>query len=107
VQIGQERAGFYSYEEWIVSEVSLEGICPTARFGPWPSLLSQNCEDACRGTGIGAVALLNGSLVARFFLTPSVTDAFIRKHGEEKLTYSMRCIGLLFILLAVYLLSRQ
>ena len=32
-----------------MSKVSLEGVCPTARVGARSSLLSQNCEDACRG----------------------------------------------------------
>ena len=30
-------------------EVSLYGICPRARFGAWPLLLSQNDKDGCRG----------------------------------------------------------
>jgi hypothetical protein len=30
-------------------EVSLYGICPRARFGAWPFLLSQNDKDGCRG----------------------------------------------------------
>jgi hypothetical protein len=29
-------------------EVSLYGICPRARFGAWPFLLSQNDKDGCR-----------------------------------------------------------
>jgi hypothetical protein len=34
-------------EEWIPSEVSLYGIRPTARLGPWLSLLPQNGKDGC------------------------------------------------------------
>jgi len=30
-------------------EVMLYGIRPRARFGAWPSLLSENGKDACRG----------------------------------------------------------
>ena len=33
-------------EEWITSEVSLYGVRPTARFGAWLSLLSQNGKDS-------------------------------------------------------------
>ncbi len=32
-----------------MSEVSLYGICPRARFGAWPLLLSQNDKDGGRG----------------------------------------------------------
>src|SRR5260370_26522031 len=32
-----------------MSEVSLYRLRPRARFGAWHSLLSQNCEDGCRG----------------------------------------------------------
>src|ERR1039458_1262656 len=35
-------------EEWIASEVSLYGVCPTARLGAWLSLLPQNDKDSCR-----------------------------------------------------------
>ena len=36
-------------EKRIMSEVSLYGICPRARFGTCPLLLSQNDKDGCRG----------------------------------------------------------
>jgi hypothetical protein len=32
-----------------MSEVSLYGVRPRARFGAWPSLLPQNSKDGCRG----------------------------------------------------------
>jgi uncharacterized membrane protein len=56
---------------------------------------------------IGTLSVVNGSRVARFFLTASVADAFIKKHGEQKLKYSMQAIGLLFIVLGAHFLSRQ
>jgi hypothetical protein len=37
-----------------MSEVSLYGVRPFARFGAWPSLLPQNGKDSCRGLPEGA-----------------------------------------------------
>ena len=64
-----------------MSEVSLYGIRPRARLGAWPSLLSQNHKDGCRGLPESARSkqpkVPNSVLVAfRNVLGPAVNELF-------------------------------
>ncbi len=66
-----------------MSEVSLEGIRPAARFGAWPSLLSQNCKDGCRGLPEGARGKqpkAENSVLIAFWnvLRPTINELFQR-----------------------------
>ena len=64
-----------------MSEVSLYGLRPRARFGAWPSLLPQNGEDGCRGLPDRARGkqpkVPNSVLIAfRNVLGPTVNELF-------------------------------
>jgi hypothetical protein len=66
-----------------MSEVSLERVRPTTRFGAGPSLLSQNCKDGCRRlpeTAGGKESKgANGVLIAFWnVLSPTVNELFQR-----------------------------
>ena len=66
-----------------MSEVSLEGIRPAARFGAWPSLLSQNCKDGCRGLldrarGKKSKAANSVLIAFRNVLRPTINELFQR-----------------------------
>ena len=74
-----------------MSEVSPEGICPTARFGAWPSLLSQNCKDGCRGlpeSARGEKPKGANSVLIAFWnvLRPTINELFQRASHENQPT---------------------
>lgn len=66
-----------------MSEVSLEGIGPAARFGAWPSLLPQDYKNGCRGLPERARGkqpkAANSVLIAfRNVLRPTINELFQR-----------------------------